>query len=93
MSAIHFNIEAAEDFCAQARSRREALAERLSDERALYETVFDAWKDARADAVRERLDALRRDVEKSASDLDDLIAAVQRQIDTAREYLSNSDVW
>jgi len=93
MSGIHYNVEAVELFCSQLRARREALAERLSDERVLYDAVFEHWKDHRAKGVQERLEELTRGVQTAAADLDDLIAALRRQIDAAREYLDGSEVW
>lgn len=93
MSGIHFNVEAAEAFCSQVRSRREALAERRSDEQTIYDDVFDGWRDHRAEGVKTRLAELGRNVEAVSAELDDLVAAVQRQIRAAQEYLGGSEVW
>lgn len=93
MSGIHFNVEAAEAFCSQLQARREALSERLGDERTLYDSVFDDWKDRRGEAVKERLEGFTRQIQDAASEIDDLLAAVRRQIATAREILDASEVW
>jgi hypothetical protein len=93
VSGIHFNVEAAESFCSQLQARREALSERLGDERAIYDSVFNDWKDRRGEAVKERLDGFTRQVQDAAGEIDDLLVAVRRQIGTAREILDASEVW
>lgn len=93
MSAIHYNIEAAETFCAELRSERERLAERRSDEKVIYDDVFNSWRDHRAEGVKARLAELARDVDTVSAELDDLISAVQRQIRAAQEILGASEVW
>lgn len=93
MTAIHYNVEAVEAFCSDLTARRQALEERLADERHLYETVFDGWRDQRAQAVRVRLDELTRTAHSIAADMDDLVAALRVQIRTAQEYLDGPEVY
>jgi len=93
MNAIHFNVEAVEAFCSQLQARRENLSERMRDEQALYEAVFDGWRDHRAQGVQQRLEELSQTTRNIASDIDDLVVALRQQVQRAEEYLRGSESW
>lgn len=85
--SIHYNIEAVGSFSNAMRSVIDALAERIADERILYDSVFDEWQDHRAEAVKAQLEELQRTVSGVSSDMDDLNQALARQMRAAQEYL------
>lgn len=93
MSDIHFNVEAVEAFCSQLQARRDNLNERMRDEQTLYETVFDGWRDQRAQSVQQRLEELTQTTQSIASDIDDLVLALRQQVQRAEEYLRGSEGW
>lgn len=93
MNAIHFNVEAVEAFCSQLLARRDNLSERMRDEQALYQAVFDGWRDQRAQSVQQRLEELAQVTRNIASDIDDLVGALRQQVQRAEEYLRGSEGW
>ena len=93
MTNIHYNIEAAEVFLVDLQNRLEALNERTNDERHLFESVFDTWKDDRAKKFEHRLEDWTRGIEQCKADIEDLMLAVRQQIGMAREYLETVDRW
>lgn len=93
MSEIHYNVEAVGEFCSKLVMLREHLEERLGDERAIYETVFDVWRDDKAETCRSSLDQLTVQVNGVASELEELRSALQRQAAVAREFLDQQAGW
>lgn len=85
--SIHYNVEAVGSFSTAMRSVIDALAERSGDERLLYDSVFDEWRDHRAEAVKAQLEELQRTVANVSSEMDDLNQALARQMRAAQEYL------
>lgn len=86
--SIHYNIEAVGSFSNALKARIDALAERIGDERLLYDSVFDEWRDHRAEAVKAQLEELQRTVSSVSSDMDDLNQALAQQMRAAQEYLN-----
>lgn len=86
--SIHYNVEAVGSFTTAMRSRIDALSERIGDERLLYDSVFDEWRDHRAEAIRMKLEELQRTVLTVSADMEDLNSALAQQMRAAQEYLN-----